>query len=123
MQTDSQIFAEWLAGEQYTPKLAKARKKKVPVYLNRELALPQGIADGTSVGGIQASNYRGKIGARLSDASITSDVVVTTASGDTYTIARRRTRSTPTVRVSGKDYAADYATLQRIAGITGDQNH
>jgi len=119
METDAQRFEAWLHENDYVPKLSRERKRKVPQYLNRELALPQGIADGTSVGGIQAHNYRGKIGARLTDATITSDCVVTTANGDVYTIGRR-TRSTPTVRVAGKDYAADYATLQRIAGTIGN---
>ena len=119
MKSDSEIFADWLQGEGYTPKTKLARAKKVPLYLNDELAKPQSIVRGTSIGGKQASNWRGKIGHRLHDRTITSDCVVTTASGDTYTIARR-TRSTPTVRVSGKDYAADYATLQRIAGTIGN---
>lgn len=119
MQTDSEIFAEWLAGEAYTPKGKVRKTAKVPKYLNKELALPQGIADGTSVGGVQASNWRGKIGHRLSDRTITSDCVVTTRNGDTYTI-RRRSSKAATVRVAGKDYGTDYATLQRIAGTIGN---
>jgi hypothetical protein len=120
MQTDSERFNAWLHETDYVSPNAKKRKAaKVPLYLNRELALPQGIADGISVGGKQAHNWRGKIGHRLSDRSITSDVVVTTAQGDTYTIRRRRS-TTPTVRVAGRDYAADYATLQRIAGTIGN---
>lgn len=119
MKSDSEIFTEWLQGEGYTPKAKKTRTKATPLYLNDELAKPQCIVRGTSVGGKQASDWRGKIGHRLHDKSITSDCVVTTAQGDTYTIARR-TRSIPTVRVSGKDYAADYATLQRIAGTIGN---
>lgn len=120
MQTDAERFNEWLHESDYVSPRAKVKPKKVPLYLNKELALPQGIADGTSVGGIQASNYRGKIGARLSAPEITSDCVVTTASGDTYTLKRRRSSSPPTVRVSGRNYAADYATLQRIAGTIGN---
>jgi hypothetical protein len=119
MPTDAEIFATWLQGEQYIPKGRKVKEAKVPLYLNRELALPQGIADGTSVGGIQASNYRGKIGHRLTAPEITSDCVVTTANGDRYTLRRRSNKPT-TVRVSGKDYATDYATLQRIAGTIGN---
>lgn len=120
MPTDAERFNDWLNEGAYVPKAKKSRAKKVPLYLNRELALPQGISDGISVGGKQAHNWRGKIGHRLTDATITSDVVVTTASGDTYTVRRRRRSSTPTVRVSGRDYAADYATLQRIAGTIGN---
>lgn len=117
--TDAERFDAWLHENDYAPKKSK-KTAKVPLYLNRELALPQGIADGTSVGGIQASDWRGKIGHRLTDKDITSDCVVTTRSGDTYTIRRRSRSTTPTVRVAGKDYAANYATLQRIAGTIGN---
>jgi hypothetical protein len=120
MPTDSEIFATWLQGEDYTPKQKKSKVAKVPLYLNKELALPQGIADGCSTGGVQASNWRGKIGHRLSDPTITSDCVVTTRNGDRYTLRRRSSATKPTVRVAGKDYAADYATLQRIAGTIGN---
>src|SRR5436305_2984935 len=63
---------------------------------------------------------------RTRSAEHTSDCVVTTAQGDTYTIKRGNGRSrntTPTVRVAGKNHAADYATLVRIAGTIGNSNH
>lgn len=119
MPTDAERFAEWLAGEVYVPKGRKVKAAKVPLYLNKELALPQGIADGTSVGGVQANNWRGKIGHRLSAPEITSDCVVTTRNGDRYTL-RRRSNKPATVRVAGRDYGTDYATLQRIAGTIGN---
>lgn len=117
MKSDSEIFADWLAEDAYQPK--KKKVKKVRPYLNRELARPIGIADGISVGGKQNSDWRGKIGHRLTAKEITSDCVVTTKNGDTYTI-RRRSSKTSTVRVAGKDYAADYDTLVRIAGTIGN---
>lgn len=92
---------------------------------SREAILP--VADARAYFGITARKANGgRSFPRTRAAEHTSDCVVTTANGDVYTIKRGngRSRNTkPTVRVAGKDHAADYATLVRIAGVTGDSNH
>lgn len=91
---------------------------------SREAIIPQ--ADARAYGMVTARKANGgRKFPRTSAPELTSECVVTTANGDTYTVARRtRSRNTtPTVRVAGRNHAADYATLVRIAGITGDQNH
>lgn len=96
-------FEDWLKAEPLpknskiqprsiaTAKAKAVRTKKQPVALNAELAKPMGIAGGLTPGGKGNSKRTGYVGARLSDSSITSDCVVTTAAGDTYTLRRSRT--------------------------------
>lgn len=102
--SDADIFAQWLTSESLpkgskslprnitTARAKSARKPKVqPITLNAELAKPMGIVGGLTPGGKGNDKRTGYIGARLHDATVTSDCVVTIASGDTYTLKRSRT--------------------------------
>lgn len=103
----SDSFMDWLNNSEPLPKnsnirprsttaTAKAKPKRVakqPITLNAELAKPMGIVGGLTPGGKGNSKRTGYVGARLHDSSITSDCVVTTAAGDTYTLRRSRTKT------------------------------
>lgn len=105
MQTDAEIFADWLKGTTTvtTTRKRSNRKPKVTVTLNSELAKPIGIVGGLTPGGKGNSKRTGYIGARTSAPELTSDCIVTTANGDRYTLKRRRnhrTELTPAERLA-----------------------
>lgn len=132
--TDNERFLAWLNGTDSTgtktksvPTAVKARKPSSVIVLNAELAKPIGIVGGLTPGGKGNSKRTGYVGLRTYSREHTSDITVTTAAGDVYTVRqsrRRKSTSRTTTRIDTRvvvrDTANDYSTRLARFGATGN---